>query len=67
MNVLIVGDGVKSWRYHDKECHAWFGINLGELLIDNLLIERKKAQKTNGKKSPLDVLLNFLCKYPLWG
>ncbi|NJO30189.1 MAG: hypothetical protein HC874_23630 [Richelia sp. SL_2_1] len=42
------GDGVKSWRHHDKECHAWFGINLGELLIDKLLIERKKAQKTYG-------------------
>lgn len=60
------GDGVKSWRYHDKECHAWFSVNLGDLLINDLLIERKKAQKTHGKKSPLDVLFK-LCVNTLYG
>ena len=60
------GDGVKSWRYHDKECHAWFTVNLGELLIDKLLIERKKAKITHGKKSPLDVLFK-LCVNTLYG
>lgn len=60
------GDGVKSWRYHDKECHAWFSVNLGELLINDLLIERKKAQKVYGKKSPLDVLFK-LCVNTLYG
>ncbi|MEM7556586.1 MAG: hypothetical protein AAF378_21300 [Cyanobacteria bacterium P01_A01_bin.84] len=60
------GDGVKSWRHHDKECHAWFSVNLGKLLIDDLLIQRKKAQKTHGKKSPLDVLFK-LCVNTLYG
>lgn len=48
------------------ECHAWFDINLGKLLVDNLLIERKKAQKQYGKKSPLDVLFK-LCVNTLYG
>ena len=48
------------------ECHKWFDINLGELLVDNLLIERKKAQKIYGKKSPLDVLFK-LCVNTLYG
>lgn len=48
------------------ECHAWFSINLGELLINDLLIERKKAQKICGKKSPLDVLFK-LCVNTLYG
>lgn len=60
------GDGVKSWRYHDKECHAWFSVNLGELLINDLLIERKKAKAVHGKKSPLDVLFK-LCVNTLYG
>lgn len=49
-----------------RNCHAWFSINLGELIIDNLLIERKKAQKQHGKKSPLDVLFK-LCVNTLYG
>jgi hypothetical protein len=48
------------------ECHTWFDINLGDLLVDNLLIERKKAQKIYGKKSPLDVLFK-LCVNTLYG
>ncbi|NJM22996.1 MAG: hypothetical protein HC907_32070 [Richelia sp. SM1_7_0] len=48
------------------ECHKWFDINLGDLLVNNLLIERKKAQKLYGKKSPLDVLFK-LCVNTLYG
>lgn len=48
------------------ECHAWFDINLGDLLINDLLIERKKAQKVYGKKSPLDVLFK-LCVNTMYG
>ncbi len=50
----------------DESCHAWFSLNLGELIVDNLLIERKKAQITHGKKSPLDVLFK-LCVNTLYG
>jgi len=49
-----------------KKCHGWFSVNLGKLIIDNLLIERKKAQKQHGKKSPLDVLFK-LCVNTLYG
>ncbi|NER98121.1 MAG: hypothetical protein F6J86_30545 [Symploca sp. SIO1B1] len=59
-------DGKKSWRYHDGEPHYWFGVNLGELLINDLLIQRKIAQKVYGKKSPLDVLFK-LCVNTLYG
>jgi hypothetical protein len=48
------------------EPHAWFDINLGDLLVNKLLIERKKAQKIYGKKSPLDVLFK-LCVNTLYG
>lgn len=51
--------GKKSWRTHDGECHAWFGVNLGELLINELLINRKQSQKKYGKKSPLDLLFKL--------
>ncbi len=50
----------------NRHCHAWFSINLGELLIDDLLIERKKAQIQHGKKSSLDVLFK-LCVNTLYG
>lgn len=49
-----------------EQCHAWFDIGLGELIIDDLLIERKRAQKKYGKKSPLDVLFK-LCVNTLYG
>jgi hypothetical protein len=48
------------------ECHTWFDINLGDLLVNNLLIERKKAQKVYGRKSPLDELFK-LCVNTLYG
>lgn len=59
-------DGRTNIVRNSDKCHAWFDINLGELLVNNLLIERKKAQKTYGKKSPLDVLFK-LCVNTLYG
>jgi hypothetical protein len=44
---------------NQEECHGWYGVNMGELIVDKLLIERKKAQKTEGKKSPLDLLFKL--------
>ncbi|MDF5717181.1 MAG: hypothetical protein PUP93_25765 [Rhizonema sp. NSF051] len=59
-------DGRSKIVMNFDECHAWFDINLGELLVNNLLIERKIAQKVYGKKSPLDVLFK-LCINTLYG
>lgn len=50
----------------DDACFAWVGLNLGELIVDDLLIERKKAIATHGKKSPLDLLFK-LCINTLYG
>ncbi|MBW4597778.1 MAG: hypothetical protein KME46_33965 [Brasilonema angustatum HA4187-MV1] len=49
-----------------ESCHAWIGINLGELIVDKLLIERKRAIIKFGKKSPLDQLFK-LCVNTLYG
>jgi len=59
-------DGTKSIIMNFKECHAWFSVNLGTLLVDALLVERKKAQIVDGKKSPLDTLFK-LCVNTLYG
>jgi len=64
----IVRDNVGNLGIDRKmrQCHAWFDINLGDLIVNNLLIERKKAQIQYGKKSPLDVLFK-LCVNTLYG
>lgn len=59
-------DGRSKIVMNFDECHNWFDINLGDLLVNNLLIERKKAQKVYGKKSPLDTLFK-LCVNTLYG
>ncbi|NET03104.1 MAG: hypothetical protein F6K62_17860 [Sphaerospermopsis sp. SIO1G2] len=46
----------------EMECHSWYGINLGELLVDKLLLERKKYPK----KTPLNTLYK-LCVNTLYG
>jgi hypothetical protein len=46
----------------EEECHRWYGVNLGELLVDKLLIERKK----HAKKTPLNTLYK-LCINTLYG
>ena len=63
---IISSKGRRIIRMDFDECHAWFPINLGELIVNNLLIERKKAQIQYGKKSPLDVLFK-LCINTLYG
>lgn len=50
----------------DESCHAWFSLNLGDLIVNDLLIERKKAKVTHGDKSPLDQLFK-LCVNTLYG
>lgn len=42
-----------------RECTSWFSINQGDLLVTNLLVERKLAQQITGKKSPLDTLFKL--------
>jgi len=37
---------------YNQNCHAWYGINLGDLLTDELMINRKKYPK----KTPLNTL-----------
>jgi hypothetical protein len=59
-------DGKTSIMMNFREYHGWFSVNLGELLVDSLLIERKKSQIVDGKKSPLDVLFK-LCVNTLYG
>ncbi|MBD2342192.1 hypothetical protein H6G64_35325 [Calothrix sp. FACHB-156] len=66
-------EGVNSYELSDNSvinkdnsCHSWISINLGELIVNDLLIERKKAQITHGKKSPLDQLFK-LCVNTLYG
>ncbi len=46
----------------EMECHKWYGISLGELLVDKLLIERKKY----AKKTPFNELFK-LCVNTVYG
>lgn len=50
----------------ERECYGWVSVNLGDLLIDELLINRKKAKITDGKKSPKDQLFK-LCVNTTYG
>jgi hypothetical protein len=45
-----------------QECHSWYGINVGEMLVSLLLIERKK----HPKESPLNLLYK-LCINTAYG
>jgi hypothetical protein len=45
-----------------QECHAWYGINVGEMLVNHLLIERKR----HPKESPLNTLYK-LCINTAYG
>ncbi|MGL4498278.1 MAG: hypothetical protein ACRCU2_04370, partial [Planktothrix sp.] len=38
-----------------KKCHSWYAVNMGDMLITTLLIERKK----HPKKTPLNTLLKL--------
>lgn len=52
----------KNVRFTDGECHAWVGFNIGELIIDTLLSNRKLYDK----KTPLNTLFK-LCVNTLYG
>jgi hypothetical protein len=45
-----------------QECHAWYGVNVGVMLVNHLLIERKK----HPKESPLNILYK-LCINTAYG
>lgn len=45
-----------------EECHKWYGVNLGELLVNTLMIERAKYPK----KTPLNTLYK-LCVNTIYG
>ena len=40
----------------NEECHAWYGVNMGEMLIDELLANRKMYPK----KTPMNTLYKLL-------
>lgn len=52
----------KKLRTVDGECHAWYGVNLGELLVNELLANRK----CYAKKTPMNKLFK-LCVNTLYG
>ena len=44
----------------------WIGLNLGKLIVDDLLAWRAMHKKLDGKKSPMDILFK-LCTNTLYG
>lgn len=52
----------------DGNCHAWFSVNLGDLIINKLLVERKRYPKIDegGTKNPMNTLYK-LCGNTLYG
>ena len=49
-----------------QECHAWYSVNLGELLITCLLNERKKYNKHNPYEKPFNEVFK-LCINTIYG
>ena len=50
----------------NQEPTFWLGLDLGELIVDDLLAWRTMHKKLDGKKSPMDVLFK-LCTNTLYG
>ena len=50
----------------NNEPTAWIGLDLGKLIVDDLLAWRAMHKKLDGKKSPMDVLFK-LCTNTLYG
>jgi hypothetical protein len=50
----------------EQECHAWMSVNLGDLLVSRLLVERSKYDKYNPKEQPLNELYK-LCINTIYG
>lgn len=42
----------------EHECHAWYGVNLGELFVDKLLLERKKYPKKTALNNLYKLCIN---------
>lgn len=66
--VLDDGEVIFNGAVHmvNNEPTGWLGLDLGELIVDDLLAWRKMHQKLDGKKSPMDVLFK-LCVNTLYG
>lgn len=58
----VSDEGQCTIRREDRECHAWIGLNIGELIIEDLLANRKLYPK----KTPLNTLFK-LCVNTLYG
>ena len=50
----------KSVVRADNSCCAWYAVNIGDLFINKMVFQRKKAQKVHGKKSALDTLFKLV-------
>ncbi len=50
----------------EEECHAWMSVNLGDLLVTRLLVERSKYSKDNPDEKPLNELYK-LCINTIYG
>jgi len=60
-SVNICKNGENSdWTISKSEYHGWFSVNLGQLLIDKLLKNRKFWQIVEGKKSPQEQIFKLL-------
>ena len=57
----VSAKGRKKLRREDGQYHGWFSVNIGELIIDDLLTWRKHYQKTEGKKKPMDLVFKLCC------
>ncbi|WP_029630613.1 hypothetical protein [[Scytonema hofmanni] UTEX B 1581] len=44
----------------EEECHRWYGVKLGELLVDKLLLERKKYPKKTALNELYKLCINTL-------
>jgi hypothetical protein len=56
--VTVKGAKLKQVITNIQECHAWYGINLGELLVSELL----RIRATKSKKIPEQAIFNELYK-----
>ncbi len=50
----------------EQECHSWISVNLGELLVSQLLTERGKYSKSDPEQKPLNELYK-LCINTIYG
>lgn len=50
----------------EQECHAWYSVNLGDLLVTRLLAERGNYSKSNPAEKPLNTLYK-LCINTIYG